>query len=101
MLKKNVLTLMLFCLIVPPAVYTQTLDYTTFLAGTILIDENTKLNSSQKSLEFLKLKKITGVNEEQAVEFVRQYKNHPEEWKSIIELVMTKITGINETKKLK
>jgi hypothetical protein len=67
-----------------------------FLAGFILLQENTILSQAQKAEAFSQLQKLTGVSTTVAIEYVESFRNKPEMWKSISKQIISDLTGISD-----
>lgn len=58
-----------------------------FISGLLLLDSKKEMTDSLKTVKFLELQRITGISGKDAIYFIEKYRDKPEEWKKISELI--------------
>ncbi len=61
--------------------------YIQFIAGIMMIKSNPRLTNVEIATRFSELEAICGINGKQAIEFIRKFRDNPQDWKKISEKV--------------
>ncbi len=58
-----------------------------FISGLLLLDSKTEMTDSLRAAKFHELQKITGISGKDAIYFIEKYRDKPEEWKKVSNLI--------------
>lgn len=86
-----------FFLMIDTTLASSSENFSSFLAGVLLIEENKNLTQAQKAHEYRQLQQLTGVCGLEAIRFIDSFRNRPLELKALYGSIIIELTGTKKT----